>query len=48
MTTNQLILVVAVVAIVALLAARGWRGGPRVTEIDIRREKDNDGAESDA
>ena len=46
MTTNQIILVVAVVAIVALLAARGWRGGPRVTQIDIRRERDKDDADA--
>jgi hypothetical protein len=39
MTTTQIILIVAIVAVIALLAARG--GGPRVTHIDTRREKED-------
>ena len=37
MTTTQIIIVIAVLAIIAALAARG---GPRVTQITTRREKD--------
>jgi NAD/NADP transhydrogenase alpha subunit len=46
MTTNQIILIVlGVVALVAvLLAARS--GGPRVTQIDMRRERDKDDADA--
>jgi hypothetical protein len=41
MTTQTLIIVVVVVvALIAVLAARS--GGPRVTHIETRREKDGD------
>jgi|KBSSwiStaDraftv2_1062776.scaffolds.fasta_scaffold3789104_2 NAD/NADP transhydrogenase alpha subunit len=45
MTRNEIILVMlGIVALVAvLLAARS--GGPRVTQIDIRREKDKESDE---
>jgi hypothetical protein len=38
MSTQTIIIIVAIVAVIALLAARG--GGPRVTQITRRREKD--------
>jgi uncharacterized membrane protein len=39
MSTTTIIIIIAVVALVAVIAARGSR--PRVTQIDIRREKDS-------
>ena len=38
MTTQTIIILVAIVAVIALLALRA--GGPRVTHIETRREKD--------
>jgi hypothetical protein len=38
MSTTTIVLVVAVVAVIAFLMARG--GGPRITTIETRREKD--------
>jgi hypothetical protein len=37
MSTTVIIIIVAVVALIAVLASRA--SGPRVTQIDIRREK---------
>ena len=42
MSTTTIIIIVAVVALIAVIAARS--SGPRVTQIDIRREKDPDDA----
>ena len=40
MTTTQIVLIVAVVAVIAvLLIARG--SGPRVTQIETRRDEDS-------
>ena len=42
MTTTQIVLIVAVVAVIAvLLIARG--SGPRVTQIETRRDEDGAG-----
>jgi hypothetical protein len=38
MTTQTIIILVAIVAVIALLALRA--GGPRVTHIETRHEKD--------
>ena len=40
MTTQTIIILVAIVAVIALLALRA--GGPRVTHIETRHEKDED------
>jgi hypothetical protein len=39
MSITMIIAIVAIVAVIALLAARG--GGPRVTHIETRREKED-------
>jgi hypothetical protein len=38
MTTQTIIILVAIVAVIALLALRA--GGPRVTHVETRHEKD--------
>ena len=48
MTMTQIILVVAIVTAIAVALLAAQRGGPRVTVIERKVEKDDQGEDSDA